>query len=394
MDEVLAQGLLEREQQHLYRRRRTLQSPQTPDMTVDGRSYLGFCSNDYLGLANHPQLIDAAQQATAAFGTGSGASHLVCGHSSEHHALEEELAAFTGRERALVFSSGYMANLGTINALVGKGDAVFEDKLNHASLLDGGLLSGARFQRFLHNDLASLEKKLVSTDAARKLIVVDSVFSMDGDLAPLPELAQLATKHGAWLMADDAHGFGCLGATGAGSAEHFGLSQSELPILMGTLGKAAGSYGAFVAGSHELIETLIQHARPYIYTTAIPPSVAASSRAALLVMRNEGWRREHLQVLIARFRQGAQQLGLQLMSSATAIQPIVIGSAEVTMAVAEKLRQQGILIGAIRPPTVPEGSARLRITLSAAHTEAHIDQLLGALASCSELLPANRGAPL
>jgi len=394
MDEVLAQGLLEREQQHLYRRRCTLQSPQTPDMTVDGRSYLGFCSNDYLGLANHPQLIDAAQQATAAFGTGSGASHLVCGHSSEHHALEEELAAFTGRERALVFSSGYMANLGTINALVGKGDAVFEDKLNHASLLDGGLLSGARFQRFLHNDLASLEKKLVSTDAARKLIVVDSVFSMDGDLAPLPELAQLATKHGAWLMADDAHGFGCLGATGAGSAEHFGLSQSELPILMGTLGKAAGSYGAFVAGSHELIETLIQHARPYIYTTAIPPSVAASSRAALLVMRNEGWRREHLQVLIARFRQGAQQLGLQLMSSATAIQPIVIGSAEVTMAVAEKLRQQGILIGAIRPPTVPEGSARLRITLSAAHTEAHIDQLLGALASCSELLPANRGAPL
>jgi len=394
MDEVLAQGLLEREQQHLYRRRCTLQSPQTPDMTVDGRSYLGFCSNDYLGLANHPQLIDAAQQATAAFGTGSGASHLVCGHSSEHHALEEELAAFTGRERALVFSSGYMANLGTINALVGKGDAVFEDKLNHASLLDGGLLSGARFQRFLHNDLASLEKKLVSTDAARKLIVVDSVFSMDGDLAPLPELAQLATKHGAWLMADDAHGFGCLGATGAGSAEHFGLSQSELPILMGTLGKAAGSYGAFVAGSHELIETLIQHARPYIYTTAIPPSVAASSRAALLVMRNEGWRREHLQVLITRFRQGAQQLGLQLMSSTTAIQPIVIGRAEVTMAVAEKLRQQGILIGAIRPPTVPEGSARLRITLSAAHTEAHIDQLLGALASCSELLPANRGAPL
>jgi len=394
MDEVLAQGLLEREQQHLYRRRRTLQSPQTPDMTVDGRSYLGFCSNDYLGLANHPQLIDAAQQATAAFGTGSGASHLVCGHSSEHHALEEELAAFTGRERALVFSSGYMANLGTINALVGKGDAVFEDKLNHASLLDGGLLSGARFQRFLHNDLASLEKKLVSTDAARKLIVVDSVFSMDGDLAPLPELAQLATKHGAWLMADDAHGFGCLGATGAGSAEHFGLSQSELPILMGTLGKAAGSYGAFVAGSHELIETLIQQARPYIYTTAIPPSVAASSRAALLVMRNEGWRREHLQVLITRFRQGAQQLDLQLMSSTTAIQPIVIGSAEVTMAVAEKLRQQGILIGAIRPPTVPEGSARLRITLSAAHTEAHIDQLLGALASCSELLPANRGAPL
>jgi len=394
MDEVLAQGLLEREQQHLYRRRRTLQSPQTPNMIVDGQPYLGFCSNDYLGLANHPLLIDAAQQATATFGTGSGASHLVCGHSSEHHALEEELAAYTGRERALVFSSGYMANLGTINALVGKGDAVFEDKLNHASLLDGGLLSGARFQRFLHNDLNSLEKKIVSTNSRRKLVVVDSVFSMDGDLAPLPELAQLASKHGAWLMADDAHGFGCLGATGAGSAEHFGLSQAELPILMGTLGKAAGSYGAFVAGSNELIETLIQQARPYIYTTAIPPAVAATSRAALRVMKDEVWRRDNLNTLIARFRLGAQQLGLQLMPSTTAIQPVLIGSAEITMAVAETLRQKAILVGAIRPPTVPAGSARLRITLSAAHTESQVDQLLSALGGCRELMRSKSGASL
>jgi 8-amino-7-oxononanoate synthase len=394
MDKVLALGLAEREQQHLYRRRRTLQSPQTPSMIVDGQPYLGFCSNDYLGLANHPQLIAAAQQATAEFGTGSGASHLVCGHSSEHHALEEELATFTGRDRALVFSSGYMANLGTINALVGKGDAVFEDKLNHASLLDGGLMSGARFQRFLHNDLASLEKKLVSTDAARKLVVVDSVFSMDGDTAPLPELAQLAAKHGAWLMADDAHGFGCLGATGAGSAEHFGLTQAELPILMGTLGKAAGSYGAFIAGSHALIETLIQQARPYIYTTAIPPAVAASSRAALKVMQSETWRRDHLNTLIAYFRKGAEQLGLRLMPSATAIQPVVVGSAAVTMAVAERLRAQGFLVGAIRPPTVSVGSARLRITLSAAHTEAHVDLLLSALAKCPEFAQSSGGSSL
>ena len=385
MDKVLAQGLLEREQQHLYRRRRTLQSPQTPNMTVDGQSYLGFCSNDYLGLANHPELIAASKTATEQFGTGSGASHLVCGHSSEHHALEQELAAFTGRERALVFSSGYMANLGTINALVGKGDAVFEDKLNHASLLDGGLMSGARFQRFLHNDLDSLSKKLKASDARRKLSVVDSVFSMDGDLAPLPELAELAAEHGAWLMADDAHGFGCLGSTGAGSAEHFGLTQAQLPILMGTLGKAAGSYGAFIAGSEELIETLIQQARPYIYTTAIPPAVAATSRAAIRVIKDEGWRRDQLNRLIERLRAGAQSLGLELLDSPTAIQPVMIGSAERTMAVAEYLRQQGILVGAIRPPTVATGSARLRITLSASHSEAQLDQLLAALASCPEL---------
>lgn len=385
MDQVLTQALDERKRQHLYRQRPTIQSPQSSTIDIDGRSYLAFCSNDYLGLANHPDLITAAQAATERFGTGSGASHLVCGHSSEHHALEEELAAFTGRDRAILFSSGYMANVGTINALVGKNDAVFEDKLNHASLLDGGLLSGARFQRFLHNDIESLSKKLTASDSERKLIVVDSVFSMDGDLAPLPELAQLAEQHNAWLMADDAHAFGCLGATGAGSAEYFGLSQQQLPILMGTLGKAAGSYGAFVAGSEALIETLIQQARPYIYTTAIPPAVAAASRAALRLIQREGWRREHLQSLIARFRAGATQLGLQLMDSQTAIQPVLVGSSEDTMTVAESLKQQGIWVGAIRPPTVPAGSARLRITLSASHSEEQVDYLLQALADCPGL---------
>ena len=239
LDHTLAPALAERRAAHLYRTRKLLQSPQTPQVTVDGKNYLAFCSNDYLGLANHPEVIAALQKSAAQFGVGSGASHLVAGHSSEHHALEEELAAFTGRDRALLFSTGYMANMGAITALVGQGDAVFEDRLNHASLLDAGLLSGARFQRFLHNDVENLQTRLEKTDAARKLMVVDGVFSMDGDCAPLPELAALAQKNNAWLMVDDAHGFGCLGKTGAGTAEHFGLSQNEVPILMGTLGKAA-----------------------------------------------------------------------------------------------------------------------------------------------------------
>jgi 8-amino-7-oxononanoate synthase len=279
LDQTLAPALAERRAAHLYRSRKLLQSPQAPEVCVDGKNYLAFCSNDYLGLANHPDVISALQKAAEKYGVGSGASHLVAGHSSEHHALEEELAAFIGRERALLFSTGYMANMGAITALVGQGDAVFEDRLNHASLLDAGLLSGARFQRFLHNDLMNLQNRLDKTEAARKLIVVDGVFSMDGDCAPLPELAALAQKNNAWLMVDDAHGFGCLGKTGAGSAEHFGLSQAQLPILMGTLGKAAGSFGAFIAGSETLIETLIQFARPYIYTTAMPPAVAAATRA-------------------------------------------------------------------------------------------------------------------
>jgi 8-amino-7-oxononanoate synthase len=321
------------------------------------------------------------------YGVGSGASHLVCGHTSEHHALEEELAEFTGRDRALLFSTGYMANVGTINALVGKGDAVFEDKLNHASLLDGGLLSGARFQRFLHNRVADLEKKLQRSEAERKLIVVDGVFSMDGDLAPMPELAELAERHGAWLMMDDAHGFGCLGDTGAGTAEHFGLDQNKLPVLMGTLGKGAGTYGAFVAGSEVLIETLIQQARPYIYTTAMPAAVAAATRASLKVIQEEGWRRQQLKGLIRHFRQGAGELGLTLMDSDTAIQPIVFGDARTTLEVAEGLEQKGYWVGAIRPPTVPQGSARLRVTLSAAHTQEQVDGLLQALDDVVTALP-------
>jgi 8-amino-7-oxononanoate synthase len=380
LDQTLAPALAERRAAHLYRTRKLLQSPQTPEVVVDGKNYLAFCSNDYLGLANHPDVISALQNAAAAFGAGSGASHLVAGHSSEHHALEEELAEFTGRERALLFSTGYMANLGAITALVGQGDAVFEDRLNHASLLDAGLLSGARFQRFLHNDMENLQQRLDKTSAARKLIVVDGVFSMDGDCAPLPALAALAQKNNAWLMVDDAHGFGCLGKTGAGSAEHFGLTQNDVPILMGTLGKAAGSAGAFIAGSETLIETLIQFARPYIYTTAMPPAVAAATRASLRLIQTEHWRREHLRQLIAHFRAGAAALNLQLMESFSPIQPILIGDEAKALAIAEQLAARGILIIAIRPPTVPVGSSRLRITFSAQHSLAQVDHLLAALA--------------
>jgi 8-amino-7-oxononanoate synthase len=379
IDNVLSFALTERRAAKLYRSRRVLESPQTPQVVVDGKQYTAFCSNDYLGLANHPDVIAAFQNAANSFGVGSGASHLVAGHSSEHHALEEELAAFTGRERALLFSTGYMANMGAITALVGQGDAIFEDRLNHASLLDGGLLSGARFQRFLHNDVTNLQARLDKTEAERKLIVVDGVFSMDGDCAPLPELAALAQKNNAWLMVDDAHGFGCLGKTGGGSAEHFGLTQNELPILMGTLGKAFGTFGAFIAGSENLIETLIQFSRSYIYTTAMPPAVAAATRVSLRLLQEEHWRRQHLQELIARFRVGAQQLGLQLLDSFSPIQPIIIGDEMRALAIAEKLAQRGILIIAIRPPTVAPGSSRLRVTFSAEHTLAQVDQLLNAL---------------
>lgn len=383
IDQTLALALSERKAARLYRSRHILQTAQTPQVTVNGKPYTAFCSNDYLGLANHPDVIASFQQAAKKFGVGSGASHLVNGHSSEHHALEEELAAFCGRARALLFSTGYMANMGAITALVGQHDAVFEDRLNHASLLDAGLLSGARFQRFRHNDLDNLAQRLEKSTAQRKLVVVDGVFSMDGDCAPLPQLAELAEQHNAWLMVDDAHGFGCLGENGGGSAEHFGLTQSQLPILMGTLGKAFGTFGAFIAGSETLIETLIQFARPYIYTTAMPPAVAAATRTSLRLLQSEDWRREHLQQLIARFRNGASRSGLQLMRSNSPIQPIILGSEARVLAFAEQLAARGFLVVAIRPPTVAVGSARLRVTLSAEHSLEQVDALLGALTDIS-----------
>jgi len=384
MEAALAPALAERRASSQYRHRRCLDSPQGPHLRLDGRELINFCSNDYLGLANHPEVTDALAQAAGRWGLGSGASHLVSGHSREHQALEEELAAFCGRERALLFSTGYMANLGAMTALVGRGQAVFEDRLNHASLLDAGLLSGARFQRFAHNDPEDLAARLAASSARRKLVAVDGVFSMDGDAAPLAELAALAEREGAWLMVDDAHGFGYLGREGAGSLEAQGLSQREVPVLMGTLGKALGSFGAFVAGSDTLIETLIQFARSYIYTTALPPAVAAATRVSLRLVQSEGWRREHLHRLIARFRSGAKDLGLALMDSVTAIQPLIVGDDARALALSERLQAQGYWVAAIRPPTVPKGSARLRVTLSAAHSQEQLDGLLAALGESLE----------
>lgn len=375
----LAADLAAREAAQLYRRRRTIDGPQGPLLHADGCELLSFCSNDYLGLANHPEVIAALKRGADEYGVGSGAAHLVNGHSRAHHALEEELTTFTGRPRALLFSTGYMANLGVVSTLAGAGDALFEDRLNHASLLDAGLLSRARLSRYTHADATALEAKLHDSKASEKLVLTDGVFSMDGDIAPLPELAAAAKRHEAWLMVDDAHGIGVLGENGAGSLEHFGLGIDQVPILMGTLGKGVGTFGAFVAGSHDLIEYLINTARPYIYTTATPPAIAEATRASLRLVQTEGWRREKLQALIARFRQGATQLGLSLMDSPTPIQPLLVGDAGEALRLSGALLERGIMISAIRPPTVPEGTARLRITLSAAHSEEQIDRLLGSL---------------
>jgi 8-amino-7-oxononanoate synthase len=379
----LENELIAKKDKHLYRNRRELQSAQSTHIRLDGKSLLAFCSNDYLGLANHPKVAEAFKRAVDVAGVGGGASHLVNGHHQYHHELELALAEFTGRPRALLFSTGYMANLGVVSALLGKGDAVFEDRLNHASLLDAGLLSGARFQRYLHNDLTNLEMRLNKTKAERKLVVTDGVFSMDGDLAPLPEIAALCQTHQAWLMVDDAHGFGTLGAQGGGIQAHFDLGLRDIQILVGTLGKAFGTAGAFVAGSDALIETLIQRSRTYIYTTSMPPAVAAATLASLEIVRQEPERRQHLDQLIRRFRAEAAAMGWRLMDSNTAIQPILLGGAQTALQLSGFLEDRGLLVTAIRPPTVPEGTSRLRITLSAAHTDEDLNRLLDALQEAS-----------
>ncbi|HSC46952.1 MAG TPA: 8-amino-7-oxononanoate synthase [Gammaproteobacteria bacterium] len=381
LDALLAPELEALKQKSLYRLRRILDGPQGPQVRVDGQDCLNFSSNDYLGLAAHPKLAEAARRGLEDYGTGSGAAHLVTGHSRAHHAFEEELAAFTGRPRALLFSSGYLANLAVASGLLKRGDRVLEDHLNHASLLDAGLLSGARFSRYEHADVEALKRDLaVMTD--RTLVMTDGVFSMDGDIAPLPKLARAAGEAGAFLMVDDAHGFGVLGKSGRGSLEHHGLGAAQVPILMATLGKALGSFGAFVTGSEALVETLIQRGRTYIYTTASPPALAEAGRAALKLIQEEPGRREHLKTLIARFRGGATQLGLRLLPSETPIQPLLVGEAEHALAFSQRLRERGILVVAIRPPTVPAGTARLRITLTAAHSQVQVDRLLDALRDC------------
>jgi 8-amino-7-oxononanoate synthase len=378
----LEENLQQRHRDHLYRRREVLAGAQGVEVVVDNRRLLAFCSNDYLGLANHPEVVRALQDGAARYGAGAGASHLVSGHGAAHHALEEELAAFVGTERALLFSTGYMANLGVVSALVSRHATVFEDRLNHASLIDAARLARARVVRYPHADAARLAA-LMAAARAPELVTTDAVFSMDGDTAPLTELAALADRHGARLLADDAHGFGVLGATGRGSFEAQGVPLTPAVIYMGTLGKALGTFGAFVAGDAVLIETLIQQARTYIYTTALPPAVAEATRAALRLVTKESWRREHLRALVARFRAGAAQCGMRLAPSETAIQLVILGSADAALTASRALRERGIWVPAIRPPTVPVGSARLRITFSAAHSEEHVDRLVEALAGGS-----------
>ncbi|MES9986439.1 MAG: 8-amino-7-oxononanoate synthase [Candidatus Thiodiazotropha endolucinida] len=377
----LAEALQKRRHDGLYRSRRVVSTAQQPELVVDGKRVIAFCSNDYLGLANHPEVVEAMQRAAGNYGVGSGAAHLITGHSNSHHRLEEALAEYTGRSRALLFSTGYMANIGVISALLKQGDRLFEDRLNHASLLDAGQLTRARMQRYRHADPESLRSQLKGGEEGQALIATDGVFSMDGDLAPLPSLVELARRHQAWLMVDDAHGLGVLGEEGGGVLSHFDLDSDDVPILMGTLGKGFGTYGAFVAGSEELIETLIQHARSYIYTTAPPAALAEATLVSLRLARQETWRRERLQDLIARFRQSVRQIGLPLLDSMTPIQPILTGSSRQAVTWSRLLEKQGVLVSAIRPPTVPDGSARLRITLSANHTDRQLDRLLSALST-------------
>jgi 8-amino-7-oxononanoate synthase len=371
---ALQSELNERATLGLLRQRYLLQSPQKAHIIVDGKSYLSFCSNDYLGLANDPQLIAALQQGAQQHGVGAGAAHLVSGHHTTHHQLEHELAAFVSKPAALLFSTGYMANLGVVQALVGKDDTVFADKFNHASLNDAMQLSRAIVKRYRHHDLIQLAQLLEQAKSGRKLVITDAVFSMDGDLAPLPELLALCEQHDAWLLVDDAHGFGVLGAQGRGSLAHFGITSKRI-IYMATLGKAAGVFGAFVAAEQVVIDTLINHARSYIYTTATPPALASALLESLRLIKNGDELRTHLQRLIAQLRDGLRDVSWKLMPSATAIQPLLIGDNNAALDLSNALRERSIWVTAIRPPTVPQGTARLRITLSAAHSAADVTRL-------------------
>jgi 8-amino-7-oxononanoate synthase len=369
----------------MYRRRRVVESPQSRELVVDGRVLLNFCSNDYLGLAGDPRVAAALAAGAERWGTGSGASHLICGHTAVHHELEEALADFVGRPRALLFSTGYAANMGAINALLTVGDAVLEDRWNHASLLDGGWISRASFQWYEHGDAQDLDKRLGECgDARRKLVVSDGTFSMDGDRCPLEEVVAAAHRHAAWVMIDDAHGLGVHGPSGRGLVDPERFGVDDVPVLMGTLGKAFGTFGAFVAGSDDLVELLIQRARGYVFTTALPAAVAAATLASLRIVIEEEWRRERLTSLVTRFRRGAEELGLELLPSASPIQPVIVGDPGRTVAWSQALEERGLMITAIRPPTVPQGTSRLRVTLTAGHEEADVDRLLEALCEVSQ----------
>jgi 8-amino-7-oxononanoate synthase len=384
------------EAQHLTRRRTTIDGFAEPGnrivTTADGRTFVDFSSNDYLGLTHHPAVAAAMSACALRYGAGSGASHLVTGHGIEHARLEEELAAFTGRERALLFSTGYMANLGVMAALAGRGELVLLDRLSHASIIDGALLSGARFKRYTHGDAGAAERLIDESPEEVTVVATDGVFSMDGDNAPLRQLAKAAEARKAWLVVDEAHGIGVLGDTGRGSLEHCGVSGDDVPVLVGTLGKAFGSFGAFVAGSRDLIEFLIQKARPYIYTTALPQPVASATRKALEIAQREPWRRERVLALTARFRKAARASGIPLLESDTPIQPVMLRSSEAALRAQRELLDAGFRVVAIRAPTVPRGSERLRVTLSAAHSEQQVDALVERLSQIHADEPAICGS--
>ncbi len=376
----LTAALAERKAAGRYRQNRLRVGEQGVHIQLGNKSILSFCSNDYLGLAAHPDIKQAFKHAVDKEGVGSGAAHLLTGHSYYHQALEEKLADFTGQQRVLLFSTGYMANLGVIDGLLNRGDAVIQDKWNHASLLDGGRLTDADQLRYPHADMSLLHKRLHNAATAKhRLIVSDGVFSMDGDIAPLPEIMALSEQHHAAVLIDDAHGFGVIGEGGRGTVSHYQIAADKAPIVVGTLGKAIGTGGAFVAADELVIETLIQQARSYVYTTAQPPAIAAATLVSLDLVEKEQWRRDQLQQLIQQFRQGAEQLGLELMPSMTPIQPVIIGEDKKALEIGAKLEEEGILVGVIRPPTVPKNTARLRITFSAAHTEQDVNRLLSAL---------------
>ncbi|GGY75742.1 8-amino-7-oxononanoate synthase [Marinobacter zhanjiangensis] len=384
-----AAELEQRREAGLYRVRRQMSGPHQPLLTADGDPVLAFCSNDYLGLASHPELVAAATSGLDEHGLGGASSHLICGHHGEHHRLEDKLAAFTRRSGALFFSTGYMANVGVITALAGKGDTIFSDALNHASIIDGCRLSGASVRIYPHGDTATLAEQLAATEG-HKLVVTDGVFSMDGDIAPLRELATLCRRHDALLVVDDAHGFGCIGPQGRGAVLEAGLTEDNVPLVVGTLGKAFGTSGAFVAGPPLLLDYLVQKARSYIYTTAMPPALATASCRSVELVEQDEHRRTHLTRLINRFRSEAATMGYDLMPSATPIQPIMIGDPREAIRLSGELEKRGLLVTAIRPPTVPHGESRLRVTFSASHTDEQLDQLLAALRESAPKIVADR----
>jgi len=380
LDDWLGACASRRSRHHLERQRQVLSGSHPVEIEAGGEKLLNFSSNDYLGLASHPDLVAALGEAAEKYGVGSGASALVSGFREQHHLLEQELAAFLQCEKVLLCSSGYLANLAVATSLTGKGDTIIQDKLCHASLIDAARLSEARLLRYVHADMSALKRQLAVGGNGKTLVVSDGIFSMDGDTAPLQQMAELCMQHQAWMAVDDAHGIGVCGPDGRGSVAAAGLGELHVPVLTGTLGKAFGCFGAFVAGSENLIDHLVNEARSYIYTTAMPPALAASARAALARVIKDEWRREHLQVLIGHFKRGAAERGLELMASDSPIQPMIIGDSQKTLELAARLRQRGFLVVAIRPPTVRKGTSRLRITLTAAHQPDQLDALLDAIA--------------